>query len=70
MDRVLQRKPYVVDKGQVEQVVDEVGFDKAPRVLVKRGLCVSRAEARRETHWLKIERGHKQPKDIKKGDEE
>jgi len=44
---------------KIYAVVEEVGYDKAPRELCKRGLCVSMAQARREVKHVKIAKGDK-----------
>ena len=42
--------------------IDEFGYEKAVRELCKSGLCASRAEARREVHHYKIQKGEKETK--------
>lgn len=51
---------------EVYAVVEEVGYDKAPRELCKRGLCTSMAQARREVKYIKIAKGDKQVKEFDK----
>jgi len=55
---------------EVKAVVDEVGIDKAPRELLKRGICTSRKQARRELHHYKIETGQKEAKNHDDGPKE
>lgn len=45
--------------AQVADVVERVGYDKAPREICKLGLAVSQAEARRYVKYLKIQNGDK-----------
>jgi tyrosyl-tRNA synthetase len=46
----------------IVEVIDEVGYDKAVKELVKRGICISRAEARRQINYVKINNGDKSVK--------
>ena len=47
------------DYDEIQEVINEVGYDKAPRELCKREICTSRAEARRLVRYIKINRGDK-----------
>jgi uncharacterized protein YfbU (UPF0304 family) len=47
---------------EVEEVINEVGYDKAVRELCKRAICVSHAEARRLIKYIKINNGDKSVK--------
>lgn len=40
----------------VRELMNEVGHEKAPAELCRRGICVSRAEARRLVRCIKIQR--------------
>ena len=52
------------DQNDIYAVVEEVGYDKAPRELCKRGLVASMKQARREVKYIKIAKGDKQVKDF------
>ena len=46
-------------QNEMREVVKEVGYDKAPAELCRRGYAASRAEARRYVRYLKINNGDK-----------
>lgn len=46
----------------VKEIIVEVGDEEAPRELCRRGICVSRAEARRLVRCIKIQRKEKNGK--------
>lgn len=44
---------------EMREIIEEVGYDKAPAELCKSGYAASRAEARRYVRYLKIDNGDK-----------
>ena len=54
-------------KDDVYSLVMEVGYDKAPRALLKAKLVDSKAEALRIVKHIKISRGDKAVKEFKNG---
>lgn len=49
----------------IYDTIIEVGYDKASKELVKRGLVASMAQARREVKYVKIARGDKKVKQFR-----
>lgn len=56
-------------KEEIQEVIEEVGAEKAAQELCRRGICVSRSEARRQINYFKISTGKKATKEFRSNSE-
>jgi len=55
----MSRKSRQEFQKKVAEIIEEYGYEKAPRELCKAGLAISHAEARRYVRYSKIDNGDK-----------